>query len=168
MRATIPTRTERAQIRWLRPVAHHLTNPGLWQARPEALARRLAIGMFWAFVVPFAHIAFAAAHCVWWRANMPIAAAATLITNPVTIGGWLYLAYQVGSIFIGSTNGAPGSADLTAGGFIDTLQALGWPTALGMSIFATVGAVGGYLAMRLGSWACLHWRVARHAQAHCR
>lgn len=165
VRATIPSHAELAQIRWLRPLAHHLADPGLWHARPEAMARGLAIGLFWAFVLPFAQIVFAAAHCVWWRGNIPIAAAATLITNPVTIGGWLYLAYQVGSSLIGDTGGAPVPAYVAADGLFATLQALGWPTVLGMAIFATVGSVGGYALMRLGSRAWLYWRMARRARA---
>jgi len=169
LRATIPSHAELAQIRWLRPVAHRLTDPGLWHARPEALARGLAIGLFWAFVVPFAQIVFAAAHCVWWRGNIPIAVAATLITNPITIGGWLYLAYRVGSFFIGPADGASVPADAAAdGGFLASLQSLGWPTVLGMAIFATAGSVGGYACMRLGSRAWFHWRVARRARGRRR
>ncbi len=164
VRATIPSHAELSQIRWLQPVAHRLTEPGLWHARPEALARGLAIGLFWAFVVPFGQIVFAAAHCVWWRGNIPMAAAATLITNPITIGGWLYLGYKVGSVFIGTAGGAPVPADVAVGGFLATLQSLGWPTVLGMAIFATVGSVGGYVFMRLGSRAWFHWRVARRAR----
>ena len=169
VRATIPSHAELGQIRWLRPIAHRLTEPGLWHARPEALARGLAIGLFWAFVLPFAQIIFAAAHCVWWRGNIPIAAAATLITNPITIGGWLYLAYHVGSLFVSSAGVSSGPVDVAAaGGFLATLQSLGWPTVLGMAIFATVGSVGGYAFMRLGSRAWFHWRVARRARARRR
>jgi uncharacterized protein (DUF2062 family) len=110
-------------------------------------------------------IVFAAAHCVWWRGNIPIAAAATLITNPITIGGWLYLAYRVGSFFIGSGGSASVPADAAAAsGLLATLQSLGWPTVLGMAMFATVGSVGGYVFMRLGSRAWFHWRVARRAR----
>lgn len=169
VRATIPSHAELAQVRWLRPVAHRLTDPGLWHARPEALARGLAIGLFWAFVLPFGQMVFAAAHCVWWRGNIPIAAAATLITNPITIGGWLYLAYQVGSVVIGAAGGGASiPADAAAGGLLATLQSMGWPTVLGMAIFATAGSVGGYAFMRLGSRAWFHWRVVRRARARKR
>jgi uncharacterized protein (DUF2062 family) len=169
VRASIPSHAELAQIRWLQPVAHRLTDPGLWHARPEALARGLAVGLFWAFVVPFGQIVFAAAHCVWWRGNIPIAAAATLITNPITIGGWLYLAYKVGSFFIGPAGSASAPVDVAAAsGFLATLQSLGWPTVLGMAIFAAAGSLGGYVFMRAGSWAWFHWRVARRARGRRR
>lgn len=47
------------------------------------------------------HMTMAAvAHSVWWRANIPVAAGATLLTNPFTVSFWLWLAYQAGSLLI--------------------------------------------------------------------
>jgi uncharacterized protein len=100
IRAQIPSREELAAQPWLKPIASHVLDRKLWTAQHESVARGAAIGMFWAFVIPFAQIIFAAAHCVWWRANIPVAAAVTFITNPFTVGFWLYLAYQVGSLVI--------------------------------------------------------------------
>ena len=158
LREQMPTPDQLARHRWLRPIAHRLTEHGLWHAKPESLARGVAIGLFWAFMVPFAQVLFAAAHCVWWRANIPIAAAITFITNPFTIGGWLYLAYRVGSWFV------PARPDLpTADGWLAQLQAMGWPTVVGMGLFATVGASAGYLMMRAGSRLWLQWRLARRS-----
>jgi uncharacterized protein (DUF2062 family) len=159
LRAQMPTPDQLARQRWLRPIAHRLTEHGLWHAKPEAVARGVAIGLFWAFVVPFAQILFAAAHCVWWRANIPVAAAVTLITNPFTIGGWLYLAYQVGSWFVPARTEIEGAV-----GWLARLQALGWPTVLGMALFAVGGATLGYLLVRGGSRVWLHWRLARRLQ----
>jgi uncharacterized protein len=153
-RASLPTLEELERHRWLKPVAHRLADPKLWHMKHEAVARGVAIGFFWAFVVPFAQIIFAAAHCVWWRGNIPVAAAITFITNPFTVGGWLWLAYQVGSWFI--PNGTP-VADVP--GWLGKLQALGWPTVLGMGLFAISGAVIGYVLVRLISRGRLHWKL---------
>jgi uncharacterized protein (DUF2062 family) len=159
LRVHLPTPEQLARQHWLRPIAHRLTEHGLWHARTESVARGVAIGLFWAFVLPFAQILFAAAHCVWWRANIPVAAATTFITNPFTIGGWLYLAYHVGVWFV------PADASLApVDGWFDRLQELGWPTVVGMALFAVVGAVAGYLLVRAGSRLWLHWRIARRAQ----
>jgi uncharacterized protein (DUF2062 family) len=155
-RQSLPTPQELSRHRWLQPIAHRLLEHGLWHAKTESVARGVAIGMFWAFVVPFAQILFAAAHCVWWRANIPVAAAITFITNPFTIGGWLYLAYHVGSMFV-----APDMAMPAADGWLGRLQALGWPTVVGMGLFATLGAVGGYLVVRLVSRLWFHYRYVR-------
>jgi uncharacterized protein len=164
LRASLPTLQELEQHRWLRPVAHRLADPKLWHMKHEAVARGVAIGLFWAFVIPFAQIIFAAAHCVWWRGNIPVAAAITFITNPFTVGGWLWLAYQLGSLFI--PNGTPIN-DMH--GWLAKLQALGWPTVLGMAIFAIGGAVLGYLLVRLGSRGLLHWKLWQRARRNqCR
>jgi uncharacterized protein (DUF2062 family) len=157
VREQLPTPEQLAQHRWLRPIAHRISEHGLWHATTESVARGVAIGVFWAFVVPFAQILFAAAHCVWWRANIPVAAAVTLITNPLTIGGWLYLAYQLGSLVIPGTPLAVPAGE----GWMAQLQAMGWPTAAGMGLFAVGGALGGYLLVRSVSRLWLHWRLAR-------
>ena len=70
---------------WLKPVAHRLLEPGLWHVQHEAVARGVAIGLFWAFALPVGQILAAAVHCTWGRGNIPVAAGATLVTNPFTI-----------------------------------------------------------------------------------
>ncbi len=154
IRGSLPDRHQLAGHRWLAPIAHRLTEHGLWHAKTESVARGVAIGLFWAFLLPVAQILVAAAHSVWWRANIPVAAGVTLITNPFTIGGWLWLAYQTGSIFI-----APDAATPVSEGWLGTLQALGWPTVLGMVLFAVGGAVLGYFGVKLFSRVSLAWRM---------
>jgi uncharacterized protein (DUF2062 family) len=159
IRSELPTAESLSRHRWLRPVAHRFFDHGLWHARTESVARGVAIGMFWAFVVPIAQIVFAAAHCVWWRANIPIAAAITFITNPLTVGGWLWLAYQLGSLIVPPSAGAP-----AADGWFGTLHALGWPTVVGMGLFAVGGASLGYVGVKAFSRASLAWRLRRRAR----
>jgi uncharacterized protein len=159
LKSQLPTPAQLAEQRWLGPIAHRLADHGLWHAKTESVARGVAIGVFWAFVIPFAQIVFAAATCVWWRANIPVAAGITFITNPFTIGGWLYLAYQVGSWIVPA---APATLP-EAEGWLGRLQALGWPTVVGMGLFAVGGAVVGYLLVRVVSRIWLHWRLARRA-----
>jgi uncharacterized protein len=141
-----PHREELARSRWLRPIREHVMAPELWQARSEAMARGVAVGMFWAFAIPFAQIVFATAHCVWWRANIPIAAAITFITNPLTVGGWLWLAYHVGSLVV-SAPPPHIPADRTS--IAEWIQAIGLPAIVGMGLFAVIGAGLGYLAVKL-------------------
>ncbi|MDH4061375.1 MAG: DUF2062 domain-containing protein [Aquincola sp.] len=152
----LPTAESLSRQRWLRPVAHRLFEHGLWHAKTESVARGVAIGVFWAFVVPFLQIVFAAAHCIWWRANIPVAAGVTLITNPLTVGGWLWLAYQLGSLFV-----SPGAAAPAGDGVLGQLQALGWPTVVGMVMFAVGGSILGYGGVKLFSRVRLVWRIRR-------
>jgi uncharacterized protein (DUF2062 family) len=160
---------------WLKPVAHHLREPGLWHMQHEAVARGVAIGMFWAFALPVAQILVAALHCIWWRGNIPVAAAVTLITNPFTIGFWLWLAYKLGSLILGLAphEVAAGSAALQSmspgTGFdalMGWLQQFGWPAVIGMAIFSVAGSTGGYVLVKL-IWRLRVWfkrRIQRHGR----
>jgi uncharacterized protein len=161
--AHLPTAAELARYRWLRPFAPRLADRQLWRARGEPLARGVAVGIFWAFVVPVAQVLFAAVHCVWWRASIPVAAAVTFITNPITIGGWLVLAYHAGAPvvepFVGPLT-KPSFAAAADVGWLAVLQSLGLATVVGMGLFAVGGAIGGYLLVRLASalWLLLRRR----------
>jgi uncharacterized protein (DUF2062 family) len=53
-------------------------------------------------------------------------------------------------------------------GWLGKLQALGWPTVVGMGLFAVIGSIGGYLLVRTGSRLWFHWRYARRAAARRR
>lgn len=143
----LPKRDALSAHPWLRPVAERVLDPQLWRLQHEAVARGVAVGTFWAFILPFAQIVMAAAHCTWWRANIPVAALMTMITNPLTIGFWLWLAYQLGSVVIGAPAGAamPAAQAEAMGWFAE----YGWPTVTGMGIFAVAGATLGYLSVKL-------------------
>jgi len=146
----LPTADTLAAHPWLKPVAHRLRDPQLWRLQHEAVARGVAIGIFWAFAIPFAQFVIAAAHSVWWRANIPVAAGVTLITNPFTLGFWLWLAYQTGSLVLH----APPPVPVAEGaGVLAWLTSFGAPAILGMGIFAVVGSAIGYFSVKLA------WRV---------
>jgi uncharacterized protein len=160
VRARLPSRDELARWPLLGRIADRLGARELWRPRPEGLARGAAVGVFWAFATPGAQIALAAAHCVWWRAHIPVAAAATLITNPLTIGAWLLLAHELGSWILGGNGAPPLPIDA---GWLTQAQALGWPTAVGMATFAVGGAALAYVLVRVGAQAWLAWRLRRRA-----
>lgn len=165
VKAGLPSEADLSRHRWLRPVAHRLSAPDLWRMRPESLARGLAVGIFWAFTIPLGQVIAAVAHCVWWRGNIPVAAAATLITNPLTLGGWLWLAFHTGSLFIT----APPPLNLAEGAStLEWLQSMGMPTLLGMAIFAVGGSVAGYGLVRLLSAASLAHRLRKRSRRRAR
>jgi uncharacterized protein len=160
LKSSLPSEADLARHRWLKPIAERLSDRALWRLKAEPVARGVAIGMFWAFVVPVAQIIFAAAHCVWWRGNIPVAAGVTMITNPLTVGGWLWLAYHVGTWLLPASAEAaqiPGAAAASEG-WLAWIGSIGVPTLVGMGSFAVVGAALGYLltvsGARLWSW----WR----------
>ena len=154
---SLPDKDGLAAHPWLQPVASRLLNPQLWRLQHEAVARGVAVGTFWAFVIPVAQIVVAAAHCTWWRANIPVAAAMTMVTNPFTIGFWLWLAYQLGTLILGE----PALADPTLNvGALSWLAEYGWPTVLGMGLFATGGAALGYTVVKV-IWRLRIWLKRR-------
>ena len=121
------------------------------------MARGVAVGTFWAFVIPVAQIVVACAHCTWWRANIPAAAAMTLLTNPLTIGFWLWLAYQLGALIL---NEPMSSVAPSGDGAQSWLAEFGWPTVLGMGMFAVGGAAVGYFGVKV-IWRVRIWQKRR-------
>lgn len=51
---SLPNRDALSAHPWLRPVASPLLHPQLWRFQHEAVARGVAVGTFWAFVIPLA------------------------------------------------------------------------------------------------------------------
>ena len=127
--------------RWLKPFAHLFAHPALWHLNRRSVPRALAIGFFAGFIIPVGQFALAALMALVLRANVPLAAAATLISNPLTFPPIYYAAYKVGSFLLPHTSSGVGDV---AHGIGSTLLDVSGPTALGMLIFAIVSAVLGY------------------------
>jgi uncharacterized protein (DUF2062 family) len=154
---SLPSRDALAGHPWLQPVASRVLDPQLWRLQHEAVARGVAVGTFWAFVIPVAQIVVACAHCTLWRANIPAAAAMTMLTNPLTIGFWLWLAYQTGTLVLGEPMA---SATPVVNGAMGWLAEFGWPTVLGMGLFAVGGAAMGYFGVKM-VWRLRIWLKRR-------
>ena len=63
----------------------------------RSVPRGVALGLFVAVLIPVMHTAIAAILAIPTRANVAIAAAFTLVVNPLTIPPLYYAAYRVGS-----------------------------------------------------------------------
>ena len=156
LRNAVPTRDTLAAHPWLKPIAHRVLDPKLWRMHHEAVARGAGIGIFWAFVLPAGQILVAAANSVWWRANIPVAVGVTLITNPFTIGFWLWLAYQAGSLVLDAPPPLPIKQITQSGGVVDYLSLIGAPALLGMGMFAVGGSVAAYALVKI-VWRLQFW-----------
>jgi uncharacterized protein len=99
MRALLPTRTELERSRLLRPVAHLLLQPALWRFTRRSVPRAVGIGLFVGILImiPVVQPVAAALAAIPFRANVPLTAGTTLLTNPLTTPLIL-----VGSLWIGS------------------------------------------------------------------
>lgn len=147
--------------RWLKPFAHLFAHPALWHLNRRSVPRALAVGFFAAFIIPLGQIALAALIAVTIRANVPLAAAATFISNPLTFPPIYFAAYHVG--FFVLSNFSSEDVEDVAQSLGSALLDLSGPTALGLLIFAVVAGVLGHVA------GALWWRmrlVRRWRQRH--
>ena len=93
----IPTRESIHKYRVLRPFAPHLSQPALWRMTRRSVPRGVALGLFVGVIIPFMHTLIAAVLAIPLRANIAVAAAVTLVINPLTIPPLYYAAYRIGS-----------------------------------------------------------------------
>ncbi len=148
LRANMPTREQMAENKYLAPIAHRFLSPELWRFTRRSVPRGVALGLFAAFIVPIGQIFLAAFLALPARANVPLSALMTFVTNPFTLPFWLYSANRVGS-FVLNVDAAVGIG--TAGklahesGPLAELFQLAGVTALGFVVLAVVTAAIGYL-----------------------
>ena len=153
----MPTREEMAGNRWLAPIAHRFLSPELWRFTRRSVPRGVALGLFSGFIVPVGQIFLAAFLALPARANVPLAALVTFVTNPFTLPFWLMIANKVGAFVlkIDAATGGAAQAEIVSGRWQD----FGWflktagVTAFGFVVLSAVTAAGGYLISGLV------WRV---------
>jgi len=173
-RRVIPTREALVESRLVRPLA---ARPELWRYNRRSVPRGIAVGLFVGIfaMIPGVQIVGAALMCVPFRGNVPLAAGATLLSNPATTPFILLAALWLGS-FLGL------DADLaTFQALIDRGAGVGeWATwllssaapalVLGLLAIAVVSAVTGYLAAVLlwRWWTARRRRQRLHQRLHQR
>jgi uncharacterized protein (DUF2062 family) len=161
-RRHIPTREQIERNRWLRWLRPWLGHPRLWHWSRRGVSLGVAIGVFFGLLIPIAQIPLAAAASIILRANVPAAAASTLVTNPVTFGPVYYAAYRLGVWVTGEHGPLPPppvatEAELGDTGFWERISALGRPLLVGLAITASVAGLLCYALISL-IWA---WQVRR-------
>ena len=138
-------------LRWLGPL---LRRPWLWHLGRRQVAAGAAIGVFFGFMIPVMQIAAAAVVAIALRANLPVAAATTLVSNPVTYVPIWVAAHQTGAFILGKPVDeaqALGQAEALATqvsvattappkGWGEWILGVGKPLVLGLLVFAVTGA----------------------------
>jgi uncharacterized protein (DUF2062 family) len=157
IRRRLPTEdTLRAHpgLRWLGPL---LRRPWLWHLNRKRVALGAGIGVFFGFLIPVLQIAGAAAFAVLLRANLPVAAAATFVTNPLTFAPIVVLAYRTGAAILDQPVDARAAEAIADAGptgaeaavpWTEQAKRIGKPLFLGLLVFAIVGGVT--------TWALVH------------
>ncbi len=167
-REAMPTREGLEQNRIIRPVAHRVLAPELWRftrrSVPRGVALGLLVGIF--LLIPGLQIAGAALLALPVRANVPIAAAMTFLSNPATTPFILALSYYIGTSMLGRSGDLSqlsamiehhaGISEWMAWLFSDTAPAL----VFGLAVVSVVSAAVGYL---IASW-LWRGRLARRWQ----
>lgn len=123
------------------------------------MALGAGIGVFFGFMIPVAQILASALFALLLRANLPVAAVATLVSNPFTYGPIFVLAYRTGAVLLGETPDAAREAALQSEveavtkadprTWSERLGAIGKPLLLGLAIFAVVGGAATWVAVNL-------------------
>jgi len=165
----MPTREQIGRNRLVRPFAHRVLATELWRFTRRSVPRGVALGMLVGIIVPFAQVLFAAFLSLSVRANVPVAALTTFITNPFTTPFIWAGAYKVGErllYFDAMFHANPIDSLLSVTDtwqFIEWLTAEGKVLALGLVVVAIVAAAVSYLLSGIawGAWVRHKRRVSQ-------
>lgn len=149
IRKNTPTREGMASNKYLAPIAHRFLSPELWRFTRRSVPRGVALGLFAAFIVPIGQIFLAAFLALPSRANVPLAALVTFVTNPFTLPFWLVTANKVGNFTLRLDAAGPALASAKAGTsgwtmVVEFFQMAG-ATAFGFIVLAVVAPSIGYI-----------------------
>lgn len=172
IRSQAPSRESFERSRFLRPFAQRVFHPALWRftrrSVPRGVALGLLVGIF--LLIPGIQIAGAALLALPFRANIPLAAAMTFLSNPATTPFIL-----VASIYVGNSALNMG-ADVTQfealiernaplSAWADWLVSSAAPAMLtGLFLIALLSAVIGYViaAVSWRIWLSRKWKTRAH------
>ncbi|WP_340266877.1 DUF2062 domain-containing protein [Sphingobium mellinum] len=168
--ANAPTRESLEHNRFIAPVAHRVLEPSLWRftrrSVPRGVALGLLVGIF--LMIPGIQIAGAALLALPFRANIPIAAAMTFLSNPATtplilmasvyVGNWMLGRTADASTFMALVNDHASMRQWFAWLFSEAAPAM----LFGLAIISVVVAVIGYF---LADWV---WRHRMGRKWHAR
>lgn len=157
IRKHTPTREEMAQNKYLAPIAHRFLSPELWRFTRRSVPRGVALGLFAAFIIPIGQIFLAAFLALPSRANVPLAALVTFVTNPFTLPFWMVVANRIGEFFLrfeaAEAGVAAAAAESGMWAYLIMAYQIGAATLLGCLVLAVASPILGYF---LSSWV---WRA---------
>ncbi len=135
--------------RWfMAPFRHLLHDHRLWGIRRKTVIPAFALGLFVAFQPFLGHMLAAVLGALALRINMPVAALATLIINPVTIGPVYYFSYRVGA-FLLSIEPGPIEIEMSFEWLTNTFVSVWQPLLLGSVLVGAITAMLGYVGLAL-------------------
>lgn len=154
IRRHMPSREQMAKNKYLAPIAHRFLSPELWRFTRRSVPRGVALGIFAGFIIPVGQIFLAAFLALPARANVPLSALVTFITNPFTFPIWAVAANRLGAFILKVDLAATGGAAETEmrserwAWLVELFEGAGVTvlvTVFGFVVLAIVGAAVGYL-----------------------
>ena len=149
IRRYMPRREQMAKNKYLAPIAHRFLSPELWRFTRRSVPRGVALGLFSAFIIPVGQIFLAAFLALPARANVPLAALVTFVTNPFTLAFWVVVANQIGEFVlnIDQSVGKAAREELSGGFFTWLVSAfeMAAVTVFGFLVLSIVASAVGYV-----------------------
>ena len=160
----MPTREQMEKSRY---VPRSALRSELWRFTRRSVPRAVALGIIVGVLLPFAQIVFAAVLSLPVRANVPLAALTTFITNPLTTPLIWAFSYQVGRWMLHIDALMPEGPIETLWRVTDVWSLLHWISdegkilIIGLLVVSVVAAAIGYLLAGF-SWKLIILRKRKH------
>ena len=143
-------RHELSQKWYMAPFQHLLHDHRLWGIRRKTVVPAFALGLFVA-CLPFpGHFLSAALAALVLHVNIPVAALATIVVNPITMGPLFYFAYRLGANLL-SVQPSQVEFELSLNWVTHTFVSIWQPMLLGSIVVGAVAALVGYVVLD-GLW----------------
>lgn len=168
IRRNSPTREELLASRFVRPFAHRVAHSHLWRFTRTSVPRGTALGLFIGifFLIPGVQIIGVALLALPFRANIPIGAAMTFLSNPATTPFIIAASVWLGDKVFGlhanvATFSIMVEKGASAGEWLRWFLSDAAPALVaGLFIISVVSAIVGYVLAALfwDNWIRLRWR----------
>ena len=167
LRDKLPKPTSITENKYLRFLTPWLGHPRLWHMHRRSVARGVAIGLVTGLIPGPVQILLAVIIAIPLRANVMVAAATTLYTNPFTFIPLYILAYTIGTLVTGEPvrNVIPPDLSVPWLEFwkvvpvlFEWMVSLGSTLLIGLAIQCILFAIGGYISTMI-VWRCIVSRM---------
>jgi hypothetical protein len=133
---------------FMTPFRHLLHDHRLWAIRRRTVVPAVAIGIFIAFLPTPGHTLMGVLLALAFRVNIPVAALATWVSNPVTMGPMYYFAYRLGRYLL-RTPLQEFQFEMSWDWVTHTFLTIWQPMLLGCFILGVLAAVTSYITLDL-------------------
>lgn len=167
----IPVPEEMKRHRVFGAMGERFHNPNFWHINRKSVAAGAFAGMFAAFIPLPVQMLIATALCFVVKGNIPVAAGATLITNPFTTIPISFFCYKVGALLLGDVPSAGQTFSFDFDTIVNEFWTLGKPFVLGCLVVSLISGVISYILVR-SAWSLgvrKNWRkrqLQRSATRH--